>query len=287
MGQISPPPPPHPLQHCSQHLSGQGPSLLWQVTRLRPVWRRNAWKHRVRQSLAYNPTPPHPVPISQLGRWRLRAPSHLPNAPASPPALRAALSLGISFPKLTSILRALGPPRTARASARSRETLGTENSWRQRLGGHPRTHAGLRTHSACLQGVVKVAENARLLARGVLWEAGVVHVADETLEPGHGARRGQRLVGEVACWDTGRRGLAGVLTVIPPPRPQSNNAQLFMRCWRFVLPGARSLGPLWIRRPLASPLYKGPGPWGLTFVLLQWGVGMADGHQDKEEKERP
>lgn len=93
--------------------------------------------------MAYNPTPSHPVTISQLGRWRLRAASHLPNAPASPPVLCAALSLGISSPKLTSILRALGPPRTVRASARSRETLGTESSWRQRLGRHPRTHLGL------------------------------------------------------------------------------------------------------------------------------------------------
>lgn len=201
------------MQHCSQHLSGQGRSPLRSVTPLRPVWRRNAGKHRVRKRLAYDTAPPRPLPISQPGRWRLRAPSHLPNA--SPLALRAALSLGISFPKLTSILRALGPLRMARASARSRETLGTKSSWRQRLGRHPAPTRDCRTHRACLQGVVKVAEDARLLGRGLLREAGVVHVADETLEPGYGARRGQWLVGEVACWDTGCRGLAGVLTMIP------------------------------------------------------------------------
>lgn len=26
---------------------------------------------------------------------------------------------------------------------------------------------------------------------------------------------------------------------------------------------------------------------GLTFMLLEWGMGMANGHQDEEEKERP
>jgi len=71
------------------------------------------------------------------------------------------------------------------------------------------------------QGVLEVAEDAGLLPGRGLREAGVVQVADETLEPRNGAGRGQRLVGEVA------------------------------------------------------------------FMVFQWGVGVADGHQDEEEKERP
>lgn len=48
---------------------------------------------------------------------------------AASPALRAALSVGISAPRLASVLRALGPPSTVWASARSRDTLGTEAKW--------------------------------------------------------------------------------------------------------------------------------------------------------------
>lgn len=66
---------PHPLQQCLQQVSGQRRSLLWLVTQLRSVRSRNAWKHRIRPSLA------HPMPISQLGRCRHRAQPHLPEDP--------------------------------------------------------------------------------------------------------------------------------------------------------------------------------------------------------------
>lgn len=37
----------------------------------------------------------------------------------------------------------------------------------------------------------------------------------------------------------------------------------------------------------ANPNPKALDAGGLTFMLLEWGVGMANGHQDEEEKERP
>lgn len=197
----------------------------------------------------------------------------------------AALSIGISFPRLASILWVLGPPRTVRASARSRETLGTEGA-----GGGvsadtpvPRTTAPTAASS---QGVLEVAEDARLLGRRGLREASVVQVADETLEPRNGAGRGQRLVGEMACGDAGHGGLAGVSTL--------STASPTACSLRLVL-GAQSA--------LSDP-YWGPCGWGahclppppskkslvlggLTFVVLKGGVGVADSHQDEEEKERP
>lgn len=39
--------------------------------------------------------------------------------------------------------------------------------------------------------------------------------------------------------------------------------------------------------PCLPPYTKYLDPGGLTFMLLQWGVGMADSHQNEEQKERP
>lgn len=121
--------------------------------------------------------------------------------PASSPVLGAALSMAISFPRPASVLWALAPPSTVRASASSRETLGTERGqeagFRQAL--QPRVCRPATPTASGSQGIVEVAQTPGLLAQCQLWEAGVVHVTDETLEPGHGARRWQWLVGEVAC----------------------------------------------------------------------------------------
>lgn len=64
---------------------------------------------------------------------------------------------------------------------------------RERVGGRgwadtPIPAHGHRTHNACSQGVIKVAEDTRLLTGRALREAGVVHITEETLEPGYGAR---------------------------------------------------------------------------------------------------
>lgn len=63
-----------------------------------------------------------------------------------------------------------------------RERVGSRGS-----AGTPTPARGHHTHCACSQGVVKVAEDARFLAWCVLWEAGVVHIAEQTLQPGYGA----------------------------------------------------------------------------------------------------
>lgn len=47
-------------------------------------------------------------------------------------------------------------------------------------------------------GAIEVAHHARGLSRRGVPEAGVVHVADDALQPGQGPRRGQSLVGKVA-----------------------------------------------------------------------------------------
>lgn len=103
--------------------------------------------------------------------------------PASSPVLGAALSMAISFPRPASVLWALAPPSTVRASASSRETLGTERGqeagFRQAL--QPRVCRPATPTASGSQGIVEVAQTPGLLAQCQLWEAGVVHVTDETL----------------------------------------------------------------------------------------------------------
>lgn len=72
-----------------------------------------------------------------------------------------------------------------------------------------------------------------------------------------------------------------------PPSGQSAHSQLFIGDW-VCAPWRLLTGALVDRVTLASPLTQ--STWtlgGLTFMLLQWGVGMADSHQDEEQKERP
>ena len=147
-----------------------------------------------------------PPPCAHFTARQVEAQSSaLPEAPpASSPVLRAALSMAISFPRPASVLWALAPPSTVRASASSRETLGTERGqeagFRPAL--QPRVCRPAAPTASGSQGVVEVAQVPGLLAWCQLRKAGVVHITDETLEPGHGARRWQWLVWEVACGET-------------------------------------------------------------------------------------
>lgn len=94
-------------------------------------------------------------------------------------------------------------------------------------GRHPPCPGAIAPIAAGSQGVLEVAEHSGLLRGRGLWEAGVVHVADETLEPRDGAGRGQRLVGEVACGDAGMGSFARISTVFTP---RSTLTRTFIGC---------------------------------------------------------
>lgn len=89
------------------------------------------------------------------------------------------------------------------ASARSQRTLGAE---RAPGGGSADTLVPVAAAPtpACSQGVLEVAEDTWLLGGRGLREAGVVHAADETLEPGRVPAEGSGLLGK---WPVGTLGV--------------------------------------------------------------------------------
>lgn len=130
--------------------------------------------------------------------------------------------------------------RTRRASARRRERLRGQGAGGETPaplpGRTPQPPALHRSH-----GAVEVAHHAGGLPRRGVPKAGVVHVADDALEPGQGPGRGQRLVGEVACGG-GRDGSGGAAR-----DPRGHARTRAGRCQRspgspppprFVIPGA-------------------------------------------------
>lgn len=118
----------------------------------------------------------------------------------------------------------------------------------------PAPTSGLRTHTACSQGVVKVVEDTWLLTGHVPREAGVVQVADETLEPGHSARGGQRLAGEVACGNARCYG--------PCQGPHRDPTQPCIGCWVCALWRLLTGAPVHRVTPLPPPLGKHLDPGG-------------------------
>lgn len=186
------PAPPHPSKQCPQQLGGQGRSLLRPVSWLSPGWGRNSWKAQLGR--AWPVTPP-PAPHAHFTARQVEAPRTPPlTCSASRPQRGHQLPQAGQHP--------VGPGAPQHSAGISQEP--GDPAERERPGGWgpagtPLSHGPPRPPTTRSQGVVEVVQDAGLLAGRGLREARVVHVADKALEPRHGARRGQWLVGEMAC----------------------------------------------------------------------------------------
>lgn len=115
------------------------------------------------------------------------------------------------------------------------EDAGGRESTRWRLSRHPRA-CGCRTHPRSLKGVLEVAEDTWLLSGRRLREAGVVHAADESLEPGRVPAEGSGLLGK---WPVGTLGVGSFACTPIVSAPSRTECSL-----RLALSDAH--GTLWI-----------------------------------------